>query len=99
MSELMERVLACSPEEKAELFRALGSEYLARPGSKAFPIVDASNRTIGYLASELGVLIPMDEAHRAEVRRRIMNPGRQLSVEEFIKEAELAAKSKPQPTT
>ncbi len=99
MSELMERVLACSPEEKAELFRALGSEYLARPGAQAFPIVDASNRTIGYLAPELGMMIPMDEAHRAEVRRRIKNPGRQLSVEEFLKEAELAAKSKLQPTT
>ncbi len=94
MSELMERVLACSPEEKAELLKALGSEYLARPGAQAFPIVDASNRTIGYLAPELGMMIPMDEAHRAEVRRRIKNPGRQLSVEEFIsaiEEAEVSA--------
>lgn len=90
MSELMERVLACSPEEKAELMKALGSEYLARPGSKAFPIIDASNRTIGYLAPELGVLIPMDDAHRAEVRRRILNPGQPLSVEEFIAEIEKA---------
>ena len=96
MSELMERVLASSVEEKAELMCALSKEFIGLPG-RAFPIVDASNRTVGYLAPELGSLIPMDEAHRAEVRRRIDNPGRTLSLDEFIGAIEEAEASATRP--
>jgi len=52
--------------------------------TKAFPILDASNRIVGHLASHLAALIPMDEAHRAEVRpagresRSIPHSGRVL---------------------
>lgn len=35
--------------------------------------------------------LAFDPEHRAEVRRRLANPGRQLTVEEFIAEAERIA--------
>ena len=99
MSDLMQQALAtCTPEEKRQLLAELATQIFETCGAESYSIRNTSEQTVGYLTPDLAALLPLDEAHRAEVRRRVANPGRQLTVEQFLREAERAAKSTTQPT-
>lgn len=96
MSDLMKQALAsCTPEDKRELLAELASEWFQSSTDGDFTLRNASAETVGYFFPNAEGWNAFDTAHRDEVRRRVANPGRQMSLEEFIREADAdAAKSK-----
>ena len=87
MSELLQRVRACTPEEKAELISELALDIFATRGAKGYAIQDRSQQTIGFLTPGTvhpAALIPDDPAWRAEIQRRADNPGKTISLDEFL---------------
>ena len=86
MSELMRTALAeCTPEEKRKLLVELAKEFLA-DGGGVMTLQDEREKTFGYLTVHRALeLIPTDPEWIAEQQRRIDNPGKTYSVEEFLK--------------
>ena len=101
MATLLEMIRTSSPEERAAVLAELVGAALARHGNTPVAVTDASDRTIGYLSSEVNAAatLPLPdwtEEEKAELRRRIANPQGGISVEEFIRRFEAAsAEEKP----
>jgi hypothetical protein len=93
MSEqLLTALRQSTREEKWRAFAELANEFLAE-GTDTRPIQDAQGRVVGYLTPVNGpaAFIPTDPAWVAEQRRRIRNPGKTYSPEEFLKKLNEAA--------
>lgn len=91
MSEsLLAALRQSTAEEKMRAMSALASELFTRHGGQPVPLTDDANRTIGYLSPEVSAaeIEPLSADDVEEIRRRMANPGRLLTVEQFTAELE-----------
>ena len=86
-------------DERNELFGFLAKDVLKDPTRPPFPIRDESNRTLGYLVrgeTSEGWLTCLNVPETAnEIKRRLANPGNDLTVEEFMVRARAAVSNSP----
>lgn len=94
MSEALRAALGqATTEEKTRLFVELARELIQSHGPSPIPLRDEQEHTVGYLTPPNGLaeFIRNDPAWIEEQRRRIRNPGKTYSPEEFLKKLNEAA--------